>query len=115
MGRPTLRAILGCRLSCALFEELSTALHWIMENKHHVTHSSHILDDFVFCSPPASDVALKALQRFQSVTDYLNIPLKQDKTVFPTTCAILHGIEVDTTTMELRLPQDKLINALDKA
>ncbi len=108
------RLPMGCRLSCALFEELSTALHWIMENKYCVTHISHIPDDFVFCGPPASDDALKALLHFQSLTDYLQNPLKQDKTVFPTTCAILHGIEVDTTTLQLRLPQDKLITALDK-
>ncbi len=105
---------MSCHLSCAIFEQLSAALHWIMQNKYNVTHISHILDDFIFCGPPESDAALNALHRFQSITDYLNIPIKQSKTVFPTTCAILYEIEVDTTTIVLKLPQDRLITALDK-
>ena len=85
-----------------------------MQTKYNVLHMSHILDDFMFFGPPSSNTALQALHRFQAVTDYLSIPIKHSKTVFPTTWAILHGIEVDMTTMELRLPEDKLITALDK-
>ena len=40
----------------------------------------------------------------------LNIPVKHSKTVRPTTCASVHGIELDTVAMEARLPADKLEN-----
>ena len=76
----------------------------------HLSYSGRL---HILC-PPESDTALHVLHRFQSITDYLNIPIKQSKTVFPTTCAILYEIEVDTTTIVLKLPQDRLITALDK-
>lgn len=39
--------------------------------------------------------------------------MKHSKTVGPSTCAVVHGIEVDTVLMQARLPQDKLETAID--
>ena len=38
----------------------------------------------------------------------IGIPIKLKKTIYPTTCAPIHGIDLDTDKMEARLPQDKL-------
>ena len=43
----------------------------------------------------------------------LNFARNHDKTVKPTTCAVLHGIEVCTVSMTARLPEDKLLKASD--
>ena len=42
------------------------------------------------------------------------IPIKVDKTVYPTTTLTFLGHEIDTFTMELRLPGDKLIKLREK-
>ena len=89
---------MGCSVSCQLFESLSTAIHWILVNKLNVQHMSHILDDFMFFS-------------FLHLAASLNLPVKAEKTVYPSTSVCLHGIEVDTTTMSMRLPEDKLLDA----
>ena len=52
------------------------------------------------------------LQHFLSVAELLSIPVKHSKTVLPSTCVVVHGIEVDTLVMQARLPQDKLDAAI---
>ena len=46
------------------------------------------------------------------MADLLSIPMKHSKTVVPSTCAVVHGIEIDTLLMQARLPQDKLEAAI---
>lgn len=50
-----------------------------------------------------------SLEKFFSLCNEIGIPIKQSKTVKPTTCAPIHGIDLDTHTMEARLPLDKLV------
>lgn len=102
---------MGASFSCQLFERFSNAIHWIMQNKHHVKYLSHILDDFIFFGPPSSDQCEKDMTKFLSLAQAINIPIKEEKTVWPATEAIVHGILVDTINMELKLPQDKLDKA----
>jgi hypothetical protein len=99
----------GCSSSCQNFELLSTALQWICVNKFGVQHASHILDDFIFFAPEGSDQCKKDLITFMALCQQVGLPVKKSKTVWPGTKVQLHGIEVDTATMHLRLPQDKLV------
>ena len=105
---------MGCSVSCSIFESLSTAIQWILINKLDVVAMSHILDDFIFFGPQASKQCNRQLLTFLELARSLHLPVKKDKTVNPTTCAMLHGIEVDTKAMSLRLPQDKLDEARAK-
>ena len=105
---------MGCSVSCQIFESLSTALQWILQKKLLVKDMSHILDDFIFFGPPQSSTCSQALQSFLTLAVSLNLPVKHQKTVQPSTCVMLHGIEVDTEAMSLRLPRDKLEEARDK-
>ena len=102
---------MGCSVSCHIFESLSKSLEWILKNKLSVKYMSHILDDFIFFGPANSSVSAIGLQAFFLLARSINLPIKDEKTVLPTTCASLHGIEVDTSNMTLRLPQDKLREA----
>ena len=102
---------MGCSTSCKIFEQFSCALQWILQTRFHVTHMSHILDDFIFLSPPRS-LCNVYLQQFFSLAHWLSIPIKRSKTVLPSTCAIVHGIQVDNVKMEAKLPQDKLDSAI---
>ena len=97
---------MGCSVSCKLFEELSQSIQWIVTTSFNVGHMSHILDDFIFFADTVHECN-RALQTFFCVANSVNLPIKEQKTVHPTTTAFLHGIEVDTCRMELRLPDDK--------
>ena len=101
---------MGASISCRTFEELSKSLQFVMK-KLGFKMISHILDDFIFISPASSSECFLALERFIELCKELNIPLNHDKTVKPTTCAVLHGIEVCTVSMTARLPEDKLLKA----
>ena len=48
------------------------------------------------------------------MSEDIGIPIKVDKTVYPTTTLTFLGLEIDTFTMELRLPEDKLIKLREK-
>ena len=50
------------------------------------------------------------LSHFFTLAEDINLPVKHTKTVLPTTCALVNGVEIDTIALELRLPQDKLCN-----
>ena len=69
---------------------------------------SHILDDFLFVGPPDRFNCRADLTNFLFLCARLNVPIKLGKTVPPTTCLTIYGIEVDTVSMECRLPQDKV-------
>ena len=105
---------MGCSVSCQLFESLATAVHWILQNKLSVQFISHILDDFIMFGPPSSKICENSLKTFFLLAESINIPVKHSKTVQPTTRAILHGIEVDTVSMSMCLPADKLVEARQK-
>lgn len=104
---------MGCSVSCAIFEELSSAIQWILTSKLAVEHMSHILDDFIFFGSDFS-VCDRYLQTFLSLSQSLNLPIKEEKTVRPSTLVSLHGIEVNTRTLELCLPWDKVVTTREK-
>ena len=91
---------MGCSTSCQTVESFSTALQWILTSTLGVRNTSHILDDFIFFGPSNSPQCHTSLQAFLILAKSLNIPLRTDKTVYPTTLVSLHGIEVDTAQMQ---------------
>ena len=105
---------MGCSISCRLFEDFSKSLQWILKEKLSVQYMSHILDDFIFFGPPSSQVCGRSLSTFFLLAESLGLPIKDDKTCLPSTCVVLHGIEVDSVALSLRLPDDKLQEAKDK-
>ena len=95
---------MGCSISCKLFEEFSTALHWIVANEFKAAGVVHVLDDFLFVGAAATQQCDRDLQSFIK----LNIPIKHSKTVNPCTVITFLGIELDSVKMESRLPLDKV-------
>lgn len=84
-----------------------------MENKLNVQYCVHILDDFLFLGPPYSPECAQALQSFRTLAQDINLPIKEEKTVSPTTVLTFSGIENDTVKCEVRLPEDKLTSLKD--
>ena len=102
---------MGSSVSCNIFEKFSTAFQWILENKFNVQHCSHILDDFMFFGLPSNSDCLHGIQSFLMLSESLGMPVKQEKTVWPSTSAELHGILFDTKKMSMSLPPDKMQKA----
>ena len=98
---------MGCLSSCKTFETFSTAIEWIAQNKLHITHILHLLDDFLIISP-TEDLCQKQLDSFLMLSSYLGIPMAPEKTVGPSQIISFAGIELDSILMEARLPQEKL-------
>ena len=105
---------MGCSISCQIFESFSCAIQWILTKKLDIPHMSHILDDYIFFGAKGTIHAKKSLQTFEVLAESLSLPLKHEKTVQPSTRVVLHGILVDTITMQLELPQDKVDTAKEK-
>ena len=73
---------------------------------------SHILDDFIILSH-SKETCQCYLDSYMSLARFVGSPEKHSKTVSPATCVTVHGIEVDTELMGIRLPRDKLDDALN--
>ena len=102
---------MGCSISCQVFESLSQAIQWILINKLSVQHTSHILDDFIFFGKPGTSQCQTYLNSFLALAESIDLPVKQEKTVYPATEVILHGILVDTCSLQISLPDDKVLTA----
>ena len=105
---------MGLSYSCCLFEKFSNAIHWIVDNKLKSSGCVHVLDDFLFIGPPDNMLCRQTLTQFLDMAHSIGMPIKQEKTVFPTTVLTFLGIEIDSTFMEIRLPEDKLIKLREK-
>lgn len=101
---------MGASSACQLFEKLSTSLQWIMLNKYKASGMSHLIDDFFFIGPPSSQKCLADVNNFENLGQRLGVPFKQSKTILPTTCLTIYGIEVDSAHIISSLPEDKLVN-----
>lgn len=99
--------VMGCSSSCNIFERFSNFIQWVMKHQLKVDAMSHILDDFIFMAL-SKDRCKLALDKFRLLCKDLNLPIKESKTVLPNTTVQLHGLEVDTLKLEIRLPLDKL-------
>ncbi|MCP3931016.1 MAG: hypothetical protein GY705_18180, partial [Bacteroidetes bacterium] len=103
---------MGAAISCREFEYLPTAVQWILQNKFNVKDMSHILDDFMFFGPANSSQCSRHLNTFLSLSQSLGLPIKESKTIFPTTRIELHGLTVNTVDMKLHVPPDKVEKAI---
>ena len=99
----------GASISCSLFEKFSTALHWFTEQKTGNKDILHYLDDFLFGAEADSPNCQFTLQTFRDICKLWGVPVAEDKTVEPTEILTFLGIEFDTLAMELRLPNEKLV------
>ena len=99
---------MGASSSCQLFEKFSSAIQWILNVKFKIDGISHLLDDFFFVGKTGTAECLTALNTFLALADNLGIPIKSEKTVYPTTSLNIYGIEIDSKAMVARLPRDRM-------
>ena len=90
------------------FEMFSAALEWVAKTRCNIPHLIHILDIHLMAGA-SYEQCCTALRVFLSMCEYLGVPIAAEKTVSPSTILTSAGIELDTNTMETRLPADKIL------
>ena len=90
-----------------LFNLLADMLAWIA-GQNGVSFLLHYLDDFLTIGPPSSPTCQHNLEVLTQICNYLGVPLAFEKVESPSTVLSFLGIVLDTTSMEARLPEDKL-------
>ena len=98
---------MGCSSSCQIFEDLSTAMEWVAQNKLQIQDIKHILDDFLIIDK-SLDTCGEKLNRFLHFCHELGVPMAEEKTVGPAHVLTFAGIELDCLKHEARLPREKV-------
>ena len=91
-----------------LFNAIADALEWCTR-RGGVRHVFHYLDDFIVVGPPGSSECAEALKTLDRTFAQLGVPIADHKRDGPTTCITFLGIEIDTVSSQLRLPDEKLL------
>ena len=102
----------GLRSAPKLFTAVADGLAWAMACRG-IQDFLHYLDDFFFCSSPASTAAEEALRIAVPLCRLLSLPVAPDKVEGPSTSIIFLGILIDSLKQELRLPEAKLVQLLN--
>eukprot|EP00731_Ephydatia_muelleri_P026363 Em0018g463a len=102
----------GLRSAPKIFTALADALCWIV-TQHGVRDVIHYLDDYLVVGDPGSSECEVALNVSLQLCERLGVPIAEKKLQRPTTSLSFLGIELDTVSMELRLPQEKLHHLKD--
>jgi hypothetical protein len=97
----------GSRSSPKIFDHLSTAICWLLQNKYNVEFVLHLIDDFLAIDRP-DVIAERTMAIFISMFHRLKVPLALNKTTGPVHELEFLGVVLDTVNMEARLPQNKL-------
>ena len=103
----------GLRSAPFLFNQLSDAIEWILNNKCAISYVCHFLDDFLIIEPgnqigPPQHNCQNSLTSMLKTFRALGVPLSAGKTVGPTTELEFLGIVLDSEKMEARLSAEKL-------
>ena len=103
----------GLRSASYLFNQLSDAVEWILQNRCLISFVCHILDDFLIMElpskpPPFESTCQQSLTAMMLTFKNLNIPIAPGKTQGPATLLEFMGILFDSARMEARLPADKI-------
>ena len=97
----------GLRSAPKIFTALADALEWMIRRQG-VQTVLHYLDDFLIVGQPNADQCAVDLQRLLEVFASLRVPVVMEKLEGPTTRLVFLGIELDTKSMCMRLPPEKL-------
>ena len=89
-----------------MFSAVADALQWILHKKG-IEKGLHYLDDFILVAG-SHHKAVHQKKIILKSFEELKVPIEQSKLEGPSTCLSFLGIEIDTESMQLRLPSSKL-------
>ena len=101
------RLCFGLRLGPCYFAELSEFIYDVLLNCHGMRVVNY-LDDFIAIAS-TYDECLKEQTKVIDLLRFLGFHVSYEKVKPPATCTTYLGIEIDSISMELRLPEEKLV------
>ena len=97
-------------ISCAIFEDISTLIHWIAERR--AGHALiHYLDD-LFTVHKLAYVCSNIMGSFKQVCQEIGIPVTPEKAVGPVQVIQFLGLTIDTILMVIKVLDDKRADIL---
>ena len=97
----------GLRSAPKIFTAVVDAVEWIVRQEG-VNFVIHYLDDYLVVGTPASPECVEALTTLLGIFDRLGLPVAMDKLEGPWSRLTFLGFELDSSALEIRLPQVKL-------
>ncbi len=97
----------GLRSAPKLYKAIANGVLWILDNTDQVM-CIHYLDDFLLFGSPDSCQCGVSLERALARCKGLGVPIAPAKTEGPATKLTFLGIELDTASLTISLPQEKL-------
>ena len=88
------------------FERFASALKFILMDFFKVKYVIKYLDDFLFIGETEAE-CLHGLNSFMQLCHRLNLPLAEEKTVYPSRQVVFLGIHLNAQTQEASIPLDK--------
>ena len=100
----------GLRSAPKIFNATADALEWIIGNEGEtfVEFVIHYLDDFLFGGSPKSESCSRSLDLALRICSQVGFPVMTEKVFGPSTILEFLGFIIDTMSMEIRLPEEKL-------
>ena len=98
----------GSRSSPFIFTVFADLLTWIIQNQIDPNIVVHYLDDFLIICRNNVPLASSTLHKIIRLFNWLNIPIAHEKLEGPAISLVFLGIRIDTSTLKIALPQDKL-------
>ena len=100
----------GLRSAPKIFNATADALEWIIGNEGEtfVEFVIHYLDDFLFGGSPKSESCSRSLDLALYICSQVGFPVMTEKVFGPSTILEFLGFIIDTMSMEIRLPEEKL-------
>jgi hypothetical protein len=96
----------GCSVSCSKFKKNSTFFEWVLKQQTNSSNVIHYLDDFLVTGNKGTDDCARLMTNFSFICSDLGVPLAHKKSIGPTTNLVFWGLEIDTISMTIRIPQD---------
>ena len=103
---------MGAGSSCAIFEEFSTAVAYVAENKLGIQKCHHILDDFLLIVD-GRDRCRSSLTAFLSFCKEVGIPIAPEKTHDPSQIMDFVGVGLNVQGQYSFLPEDKVTRCIE--
>ena len=89
-----------------LFSAVADSLTWILHMQG-VEYLLHNLDDFLLLGPTGSPICAQAVRTTKALCEEPGVQIAHEKTKGPATTLTFLGIEIDTVSLQLRLPPRK--------
>lgn len=96
----------GLRSAPKIFNTVADAMQWIFEQEG--IESLHYLDDFLIFGAPDTQECKRNISQVLERCAKLGVPIAAHKTEGPSTIITFLGIELNTRSMTIRLPDEKL-------